>query len=449
MKRMLLTAFAVLAVVGSAFAQQATDPIAAVKELRELRTKLFTEASAGGGQIDLNSISAKVKARADEMIKGIDLDKIEAKDAYGWAQLYSAAGKFTEACDLAKKFLTTSPEPTQRYQAQSLMMQACNSLGEAGELQAILKDVRVPTPTLSSSLASVTVYTYVDTIVSKLGLDAGMATLDDVEKNLVYEAPADYAKRMLAIQKQRATSGNAAATITDPNAKAKTDEERLKELEIQAGQAQTSTKFLFVDKRSELLAHAGQKDKAIDTLKTFIATLPEANPVRKSANGALTRMTLEGSPAPAIASERAYGTFAGLESLKGKVVLVDFFAHWCGPCIASFPDMKQLYSTLKDKGVEIVGFTTYYGYYKAENRQKRDMDKDTEFAKMKEFIDEYSLPWPVVYGERSNFDAYGVTGIPHVAIIDRKGNVRKIKVGYSKDSFAEFRKLVEELVAEK
>ncbi len=448
MKKMLLAAFAVLAIAGSAFAQT-TDPGAAMKELNELRTKLFTEARTGGGQIDMNAITEKVKARALELTKGVELDKVEAKDGYAWAQLFFAAGKLTDTCDLARKFLTSNPDASNKYQAQSLMMQACNSLGEADQLQATLKEIRVPSPTMSQSLASQTVYSYVDTIVGKLGVDAGLATLDEVEKNLVYEAPADYAKRMLEIQKQRAQSGNAAATLTNPNSKAKTDEEKLKELEAQGAQVGLATKFLFVDKKAELLEHAGQKDKAIETLKAFIATVPEGSPTLRSANASLKHLTLVNAPAPSITSERSHGEFASLEALKGKVVLLDFFAHWCGPCIASFPDMKQLYSDFKDKGLEIVGFTTYYGYYKKENTQKRDMDKDTEFAKMKEFIGDYSLPWPVVYGERTNFDAYGVTGIPTVAVIDRAGNVRKLKVGYSKDSFAEFRKFIEELLAEK
>gem|GEM_PF-6042881 len=126
-------------------------------------------------------------------------------------------------------------------------------------------------------------------------------------------------------------------------------------------------------------------------------------------------------------------------------MILDFFAHWCGPCIRSFPDLKNLYEANKDKGLVVVGVTSYYGFYKQENAQKRDMEKDTEFAKMGEFIKDHSMTWPVIYTDKANYDLYGVSGIPHVVLIDKKGAVHKIKVGYSPDSFAEFRKVVEAL----
>lgn len=151
-----------------------------------------------------------------------------------------------------------------------------------------------------------------------------------------------------------------------------------------------------------------------------------------------------GTSAPALTSERGYGEFPGLEGLKGKVVLIDFFAHWCGPCKAAFPSMVEMYKDLKSKGLEIVGFTTYYGYYGTE----RNISKDDEFAKMKDFMAEHKMTWPVVYGERSNFENYGVTGIPHVALLDKDGNVSHIKIGYSEAGMKELRKKIEQLLAD-
>lgn len=435
MKNIIRASLLALALSASlAFAQLAGSGAEALKSLNDLQQKLYSDAQQAGQRPNAVEINAAIQAKAAELVANVDISKVEVADAYAWAQVFSRAGKHQETCDLVKKFLTGSPNPTAKYNAQMLMLSACNALEEADMLQTTLRDIRVPNPTMSMALSQNTVYMFVDTVAKKKGVAEAIQTLNDVENNLVLEAPADYAKRMLDAEKQR--------NANNPNYKPKPDEERLKELEVAGKNSSLNMKFLFVEKRAELLMEAGRREEAIKELDTFIGGLEEGSPMRRSANGARVQMTLPGSPAPAITFERGYGDFKGLEALKGKVVILDFFAHWCGPCIASFPDMKQLYTDFKGKGLEIVGFTTYYGYYKTE----RGISKDVEFEKMAEFIKDYDLPWPVVYGERTNFDAYGVTGIPHVAIIGRDGSVKKIKVGYSAASFKEFREYVEKLL---
>jgi hypothetical protein len=107
--------------------------------------------------------------------------------------------------------------------------------------------------------------------------------------------------------------------------------------------------------------------------------------------------------------------------------------------------LKRLYGDLKDKGLEVVGVTTYYGYIGNE----RDLTRDAEYTKMGDFVKQHELPWPTVFGERDNFINYGVSGIPHITVIDRKGNVHSYKIGYSAESFAKFRAEIEKLLEEK
>ena len=68
-----------------------------------------------------------------------------------------------------------------------------------------------------------------------------------------------------------------------------------------------------------------------------------------------------GKPAPDFGGDFAVnGKATKISDLKGKVVLIDFWAVWCGPCLASFPDLRDLNDQYHDKGLEIVGVTTYF-----------------------------------------------------------------------------------------
>jgi hypothetical protein len=104
-----------------------------------------------------------------------------------------------------------------------------------------------------------------------------------------------------------------------------------------------------------------------------------------------------------------------------------------------------MYNELHDKGLEVVAVTTYYGFYQNE----RNLTPDAEYAKMAGFVKEWKFPWPLIFGDRSNFEAYGVGGIPEYVLIDRQGKVSSITIGYSEPLHRELRANVEKLLKEK
>lgn len=101
---------------------------------------------------------------------------------------------------------------------------------------------------------------------------------------------------------------------------------------------------------------------------------------------------------------------------KGKVVVVYFWATWCSDCAAELPQMKQLYTTYKDRGVEFVGVSL------------DEPESAGGLAKLKEYVAERQVPWPQFFQggdkQRSEFSAkWGVSSTPTAFLVDREGKL--------------------------
>ena len=127
--------------------------------------------------------------------------------------------------------------------------------------------------------------------------------------------------------------------------------------------------------------------------------------------GMLQQMNITGKPAPDFEAEAPDGTMHHLSEYTGhgQYVLIDFWASWCGPCIGSFPFMKEVYATYKDRGLVFLGVSC-------------DKNRDAWLKA----LEKHQLPWTALRNPSSKGDAcelYGITGIPAVILINPDGKV--------------------------
>ena len=147
------------------------------------------------------------------------------------------------------------------------------------------------------------------------------------------------------------------------------------------------------------------------------------------------------------------GTPLTAGDLQGKVVLLDFWAVWCGPCINTFPHLREWQEKYGDKGLVVIGLTRYYDWdwddelgYAA--KAASDVGDSEEQEMLKKFAAYYHLKHRFAIQEEGDSldEYYGVSGIPHVVVLDKEGKIRMIRVGAGKQNAEDIDKLLAELL---
>jgi thiol-disulfide isomerase/thioredoxin len=160
------------------------------------------------------------------------------------------------------------------------------------------------------------------------------------------------------------------------------------------------------------IAGDAEGEKARALLLEITNSAAASDEIKQSAAGELRKLDFVGKPVD-LRFTAVDGREVDVSKMKGKVVLIDFWATWCMPCVGEIPHVKEAYDKNHAKGFEIVGVSL-----------------DQEKGSLTEFVSGHNMAWPQ-YFDGEGWDnklagQFGITSIPAMWLIDKKGNLRDL-----------------------
>lgn len=194
--------------------------------------------------------------------------------------------------------------------------------------------------------------------------------------------------------------------------------------------------------QAQTLAEQHKTQAAIQLLQTALRTW-RGTSITDRLQKNINILTLQGKPAPLLRETEWIGAKpTALAALRGKVVLLFFWAHWCADCKAEGPVIAKLASELAPKGLVVVAPTKRYGY--TADDEHAPASKETSFID-KVYSKFYSnIPNAGVPVDTGNFERFGVSTTPTIVLIDRHGIVRLYHPGVIEE--ADLRGAIEPLL---
>jgi peroxiredoxin len=188
---------------------------------------------------------------------------------------------------------------------------------------------------------------------------------------------------------------------------------RYKELMLGLGKSdQEEFASSFTETFAASAVTAGEVDVARQIYQTLGERFPDSTELRDKVARELARLDRVGKPAPSLEVQDLSGKSVRLASLRGKYVLVDFWATWCAPCIVELPRQQEAYRKYHDAGLEVVGVSL-----------------DETRSAVVDFVKVRKLPWVQFHNSTAGADlveAFGVSSIPANYLIDPDGNVVRL-----------------------
>lgn len=232
-------------------------------------------------------------------------------------------------------------------------------------------------------------------------------------------------------------------------------EDALEEMRATAAVVQSPSFYYYaVDQKIKYLIDTGRKQVALDLYAASLVRAVKDFEVKTQAEDVLARLRrrekqykLLGETAPELVMIDKWfpGSPRTFADLRGKVVLLDFWATWCGPCFEAFPLLAELQRDHQDEGLEILGVTRYYGTIEG---VAADIPSELEY--LKQFRAKQKLPYDIVVGaDQTSQFLYAATTLPTAVIIDRKGVIRYLESGSSPERNEQMREMLLKILAEK
>jgi thiol-disulfide isomerase/thioredoxin len=177
-----------------------------------------------------------------------------------------------------------------------------------------------------------------------------------------------------------------------------------------------------IEVQAQVMAGRGERDQAVAFLRQERDRFEQTSLVARIQKN-INLLSLEGKPAPPLEAREWLGTKPlPLDQLKGRPVLLFFWAHWCGDCKSQVPILAQLAEAYGPRGLMLIGPTQHYGY----TRRGEDATPPQELSYIDEVRKQYyarlaNMPVPV---SETNFREWGCSTTPTLVLIDGRGIVR-------------------------
>lgn len=409
MRKFLVMAIGSIALLSAALAADVDQVLSSIQKVQQ---DAVAAARAENKPVDFDSVQAEQQRIAKTALQGFSVETVNPSDAVKWATVAQVADDYPLAIKLYQVFIGSGASGAELFTAKMNLGRLQAFTGDAAGMMETAQTITPENFMQAGQYVSFVARFAVPTLIEADQVGHARTLLDRAENMLKAQLESD-----------------GGSNETEQAARAKMN---------------STYRIQLVEGRAEILEKEGKNDEAIALLQATAEDESLDASARRSLNAKVAQAKIIGTQAPEIPVEHVLGEFTSLEDLKGKVVLVDFFAHWCGPCVASFPALRDLHKEFADRGFEIVHVTRPYGFF----AQTRGISVDDEIEKMRDFKKDHELAWPVVFTNEGPYGAYGVTGIPHLAMVDRNGRVRYVKVGFSQAMIPELKSQIEKLLAE-